>query len=176
MLRRSRIVSHTGTIDDDDCIGISTYTGYLIHPVDSFGQMDVSPVAQKSSSKQPMLKDTRHMLPVRTMVQKVWNSHIPDIIQAMQALIHIHLIRRSFGMPLLGRKRYDVTVLPTTIETLLSSPMGVSLVVPNDICNVPSSNPKVFAALLIQEISDSDVSITTDLNILFSGATSLLIT
>ena len=54
--------------------------------------------------------------------------------------------------------------------------MGVSLVVLNDIRNVPSSNPKVFAALLIQEISDSDVSITTDLNILFSGATSLFIT
>ena len=117
--------------------------------------MDVRPAARHSSSEQSILEDTRHMLPVRTMEQDVRNSLIPDVIQAEQTLVHVHLSRSTFRVPLLSSECYDMTVFPASLEALLAFPLGVSHVTIDDVPDISGSDPKVSTALLIQEISDS---------------------
>ena len=79
-------------------------------------------------------------------------------------------------MPLLSSERYNMTAFPASLEALLAFPLGVSHVTIDDVPDISGSDPKVSTALLIQEISDSYKSITSDLNLFLSATAPCIIT
>ena len=101
-----------------------------------------------------MLEDVRDVLPVSSMIQKIRDSHVSDVVQTQQTLIHVNLPGSSFSVPLLRSEGYDTTIVPSAGKTLLAVTSGVPRILSTDVIDVHSSDPQVTATFKLQEISD----------------------